>query len=79
MYLYSFLILLVGTRYKAIVLIVIRKVNSRLFKDKILGTDFLLVIRMRTFLMGTLFLDYVLVGEEQCSLNDKAIGRILRM
>ena len=41
---------------------------------------------MRTFLMGTLFLDYVLVGEEQCSINDLANidmsfknGRILGM
>lgn len=75
--------MLVGTRYKAIV---IRKVNCRMFKDKILGTDFLLVIGMRTFFMGTLFLDYVLVGKEQCSVNHMASiemsfknGRILGM
>ena len=75
--------MLVGTRYKAIV---IRKVNSRMFKDKILGTDFLLVIGMRTLFMGMLFLDYVLVGKEQCSINHIANsemsfknGRILGM
>ena len=57
-----------------------------MFKDKILGTDFLLVIGMRTLFMGMLFLDYVLVGKEQCSINHMANiemsfknGRILGM